>query len=375
MLTSIAKPIKPGLARRPTEAAFDEAIMVEARQTPQHRTPPQPGPQKQKKKKPSKIAMVRMGYEQLVCTVVRPPRVSYGVEDLGMPCKRVNGAFVERVDFEVANDRGETLRCSRWAPNPATRRHILYLHSNSSCRLAVVRSPLLATAASLGATLVAFDFAGCGISDGDVVTLGIHERADVAKLIATIKARDPAAQIVLWGRSMGAASALLYCEAYDDPAVSALVLDSPFLSLKTLADDVVKRVAPKAPRCGVACLLCCLKRSVKSRTGGVDVMKVSCEPAARKATRPALFVSGVRDVLAPPKTHGEPLQRAYAAPSKLLTFDGEHNSPRPRWIYEETRAFLLAAFAPDLEPLRRALEDAPAPAGADAPLVTKATTI
>ena len=35
----------------------------------------------------------------------------------------------------------------------------------------------------------------------------------------------------------------------------------------------------------------------------------------------------------------------------------------------------LAAFAPDLEPLRRALEDAPAPAGADAPLVTKATTI
>ncbi|KAH8052300.1 palmitoyl-(protein) hydrolase [Aureococcus anophagefferens] len=323
---------KPGIDRRQASVAAvqeEETMVVEARQTPQHRTPPQPGPQKQKKKKPSKIAMVRMGYEQLVCTVVRPPRVSYGVEDLGMPCKRVNGAFVERVDFEVANDRGETLRCSRWAPNPATRRHILYLHSNSSCRLAVVRSPLLATAASLGATLVAFDFAGCGISDGDVVTLGIHERADVAKLIATIKARDPAAQIVLWGRSMGAASALLYCEAYDDPAVSALVLDSPFLSLKTLADDVVKRVAPKAPRCGVACLLCCLKRSVKSRTGGVDVMKVSCEPAARKATRP-LFVSGVRDVLAPPKTHGEPLERAYAAPSKLLTFDGER-PPRP-WI-------------------------------------------
>ena len=102
--------ITQGIDRQATEAAFPSAIMVEARQTPQHRTPPQP---KQKKKKPSKIAMVRMGYEQLVCTVVRPPRVSYGVEDLGMPCKRVNGAFVERVDFEVANDRGETLRCSR----------------------------------------------------------------------------------------------------------------------------------------------------------------------------------------------------------------------------------------------------------------------
>ena len=348
-------------------------------------------------RKPSRLQMIRKGYDQLVCTVVRPPRVSYGVEDLGMPCKRVNGAFVERCDFDVVNDRGETLKCSKWTPqtsgassssssSPARHRHVLYLHSNSSCRLAVVRSPLLATAASLGATLVAFDFAGCGISDGDCVTLGVRERDDVAKVVAHILEGDPAARIVIWGRSMGAASALLYCEAFDEPSVAALVLDSPFFSLMTLADDVVKRVAPRAPKCGVSCLLCCLRRSVTKRTRGVNVLAVSCEAAAKAATRPALFVSGLRDVLAPPQTHGEPLERIYAAPSKLLKFDGEHNSPRPRWIYEETRAFLLAAFSPDPKAaLAAALHDGRAPPQTQtppaaletdvAPLVGKSTSI
>jgi len=180
-----------------------------------------------KKKKPSRLAMIRLGYEQLVSTVVRPPRVAYSVSDLGMSCRRINGAFVERTDFDVENARGEVLRCSKWTPNTASRRYILYLHSNSSCRLAVVRSPLLPTAASVGATLVSFDFAGCGISDGDVVTLGANEKDDVAKVVAEITRADPGAQIVLWGRSMGAASALLYCEAHGDDSVRALVLDSP----------------------------------------------------------------------------------------------------------------------------------------------------
>lgn len=336
-----------------------------------------------KKKKPSKLAMIRLGYEQLVSTVVRPPRVSYDVGDLGTIKRRINGATVERVDFEVENARGEILRCSKWSPNTASHRVILYLHSNSSCRLAVVRSPLLPTAASVGASLVSFDFAGCGISDGDVVTLGVNEADDIAKVVARIKADDPGARIVLWGRSMGAASALLYCGRTDDPAVLALVLDSPFLSLQQLADDVVQRVAPRAPRCGVACLLCCLRRSVAKRARGVNVMRVTCADAARSAAKPALFVCGTRDVLAAPKTHGEPLEAMYAGDSRLLEFDGEHNSPRPRWIYEETRSFLMAVFGPNPAAVGRALRAAKAPSppvpmprsGAVVATGTKTTTI
>ena len=41
----------------------------------------------------------------------------------------------------------------------------------------------------------------------------------------------------LWGRSMGAATALMY--AASDPSIGALVLDSPFSSLPDLALELV----------------------------------------------------------------------------------------------------------------------------------------
>ena len=62
------------------------------------------------------------------------------------------------------------------------------------------------------AVLVAFDFAGCGVSGGDHVTLGLDERDQVAAVLKRLKADEPAAEFVIWGRSMGAASALLYAD-------------------------------------------------------------------------------------------------------------------------------------------------------------------
>ena len=47
-------------------------------------------------------------------------------------------------------------------------------------------------------------------------------------------------QIVLWGRSMGAATALMYCgDTKVDEMVVGMILDSPFASLNELAHDIV----------------------------------------------------------------------------------------------------------------------------------------
>ena len=66
--------------------------------------------------------------------------------------------------------------------------------------------------------------------------------------------------------------------------------------------------------------------------------------AAAAATAPALFLAGARDKLAAPATHARPLEARYAAPSTLLVFDGEHNSPRPSWVYDRCATFLAAAL-------------------------------
>ena len=66
------------------------------------------------------------------------------------------------------------------------------MHGNSSARPEAI--PQLSLALSLGATLVAFDFAGSGRSGGDHVSLGYYERDD---LKVKLRAREP---LLRWTR-------------------------------------------------------------------------------------------------------------------------------------------------------------------------------
>lgn len=144
--------------------------------------------------------------------------------------------------------------------------------------------------------MVSFDFSGSGMSEGDWVTLGYFEQHDVADVLAYLRsngehgekkkpvvkslsvvllsqlmiARGPlslsehmrattlsrlfwccccqclsgvhtgmASRYLLWGRSMGAASALLYAARYPNSDLCGLILDSPFCSFRRLARDLV----------------------------------------------------------------------------------------------------------------------------------------
>lgn len=53
-----------------------------------------------------------------------------------------------------------------------------------------------------------FDFNGCGNSGGDYVSLGIGEKEDTVKVIEEVKLRYGSSEFLLWGRSMGAVTAL-----------------------------------------------------------------------------------------------------------------------------------------------------------------------
>ena len=74
--------------------------------------------------------------------------------------------------------------------------------------------------------MFAFDFAGCGNSDGHYITLGINERDDTEAVVNYLRSDPTVGKLGLWGRSMGAATAILY--AKDDPSIAGLVLDSPY---------------------------------------------------------------------------------------------------------------------------------------------------
>lgn len=131
------------------------------------------------------------GYESLVCAVIRPPRSRYTPEnDLGPVLLRLDsGVVMERSDFTLKNYQGHTLQCSKWIPaaGGALRTAVVYLHGNSSCRVDATRTGVLETVGPMNAALVAFDFSGSGLSDGDFVTLGWHEHHDVGTVVRHLK--------------------------------------------------------------------------------------------------------------------------------------------------------------------------------------------
>lgn len=115
---------------------------------------------------------------------------------------------------------------------------VIYLHGNCSSRRGCFDclEPLL----TQYICLFTFDFAACGMSDGDYISLGWFEREDLACVVNYLRSLKKVSLIGLWGRSMGAATALLH--GHRDPSIAAMVLDSPFSDLRTLAQDLVKRV-------------------------------------------------------------------------------------------------------------------------------------
>lgn len=179
-------------------------------------------------------------YEELVRAVIRPPRHIYDLAELGPKKFNFGGASFERDDFTLVNSTGGKFECSHWhqtvAPFRTTVKRPCYimLHGNSSSR--VVATSMLSFCLGTGASVFAFDFCGSGLSEGEFVTLGHREKADLSAVVAHLRSTGHVDHIILWGRSMGASTALLY-ENLKDSLVSCMILDSPFSSIDQLFTD------------------------------------------------------------------------------------------------------------------------------------------
>ena len=85
----------------------------------------------------------------------------------------------------------------------------------------------------MGMTVMAFDFSGCGKSEGEWVTLGYKEQDDLATVVKYLRTTRRVSVIGLWGRSMGAVTSIFYT-AKEPAEIGGMVLDSPFCNLNRL---------------------------------------------------------------------------------------------------------------------------------------------
>ena len=288
--------------------------------------------------KPGVWQQAKLIYNEMVNAIIRPPRAQYTVDMLGPREFSINGTQFGRDDLVLVNERGQKLECSHWRPvaqaGAVKRPCIVYLHGNASCRAEALEC--LPLVLSSGLTLFALDLSGSGQSDGEYISLGWYEREDVKTVVEHLRDSDTVSTIGLWGRSMGAVTALLHGDR--DPSIACLVLDSPFASLQQLAKELVDTAQVNIPKFLVGIGLRWIRSSVKSRAK-FDVNKLEPIKHADRCFIPALFAAADGDMFIQPH-HSKNIYEVYAGDKNLVTFDGDHNTARPEFFLASVGIFL-----------------------------------
>jgi len=190
--------------------------------------------------------------------------------------------------------------------------------------------------------LCALDLSGSGQSEGEFISLGHFEQLDLQVVIKHL--RDKGVRLLgVWGRSMGAATAIL--RAAEDWSISALVLDSPFSNLSLVAQELVNSQIA-LPDFLVTMALNHVRSEIQARAS-FDIEELRPLRSAPRARSPAVFGVATDDDFVLPH-HTYDLHQAWGAEAKLLTFNGGHNGSRPKWFLEQAADFLAAQLVDTL---------------------------
>eukprot|EP01097_Dermamoeba_algensis_P007174 TRINITY_DN4497_c0_g1_i1.p1 TRINITY_DN4497_c0_g1~~TRINITY_DN4497_c0_g1_i1.p1 ORF type:complete len:440 (+),score=68.52 TRINITY_DN4497_c0_g1_i1:82-1320(+) len=285
-------------------------------------------------------ALMKIGsnYDQLVEAIIRPPRARYNETLLGSQKFKLGTREYHRTDLEIRNPRGHTLVCSHFQPAAMARPKaqlpcIVYCHGNCGNRLDVLNDVRVILPHNI--TVFAFDFSGCGLSGGEYISLGYYEKDDLGAVVNYLRTSGTVSRIGLWGRSMGAATCIMY--GATDPSIAGMVLDSSFSSLQVLCLELANSTQVKVPKLMINGVLKIIKKSVQKKA---NFNLEECEPVKHVGScfSPALFAHAKGDTFILPH-HSKTLSSKYAGDKNEIEFDGDHNTYRPDFFYDSLIIF------------------------------------
>jgi hypothetical protein len=160
------------------------------------------------------------------------------------------------------------------------------------------------------------DLCASGESEGQYITMGVKESAEVALWAAKIKERDPEAEIVLHGVSMGAATVMLAAGCYDVPGLKAVIEDCGYTSAYEMFTRQLGVIfgLPEYPIMPCVDVVSGIKTG--ARVSAAAPLKVMPNIKA-----PVMFIHGTADKLIPPAMMEE-LYNACRAPKAKFIVEG-----------------------------------------------------
>mmetsp|Transcript_24515 Transcript_24515/g.39288 ORF Transcript_24515/g.39288 Transcript_24515/m.39288 type:complete len:539 (-) Transcript_24515:141-1757(-) len=286
---------------------------------------------------PSMWARMQDAYSMLWKMIIRPPRDVYSLEELGPAKFRLGKRVYERKDLQLRSPNGFLLECSHFVPSKAPeakRPCVIYLHGNCSSRLEAFDA--LPVLLPRDFTVFCLDLSGSGRSEGEYISLGYNEEKDLTVVIDHLRSSGIVTAIGLWGRSMGAVTAVN--RASKDHGIAACVIDSAFGNLKEQAYEIVNRGRFKLPTWLINMAFDLIRDDIFKRAG-FHVEDVDAVGRAPHAKCPALFGCASDDSFIQPH-HTQDIHNAWGGERILRVYDGGHNGVRPAWFLEEASDFM-----------------------------------
>lgn len=243
---------------------------------------------------------------------------------------------VEHEPVSFQTEGGITIR-GWWFARPESRRVIVGLTGHRG-----VKQDLLGIGSGLwraGYNVLLFDYRGCGESDPGPQSLAHNELRDARAAVRYAQQRVPGGSLGVIGYSMGAAVAILLAAA--EPAIAAVVADSPFATMRdVVAHAYQRRRLPTRP------ILDLTDAVTRWRYGYRFQAVRPIDVVGQIAPRPLLLIHGTADLIIP-VAHSQRLYEAAGEPKQLWLFpDAPHCAgyfvDRPAYVARVAQFFTEA---------------------------------
>ena len=218
----------------------------------------------------------------------------------------------------VSNDEQKLkLHADVYQNGQASSKWVIAVHGYTSNAKDMIRS--IRNFYEKGYSVLAPDLRGHGESEGDYIGMGWHDRLDVLLWIDRIIEKDPNAEIVLYGVSMGGATVMMTAGEELPSNVKVIVEDCGYSSVSGVftyqLDDLFG--LPEFPVLYTA-------NTVTKIRAGYDLYEASAVKQVAKSKIPILFIHGDQDSFVPYEMVDEVYEAAKVEKEKLVIPEAGH---------------------------------------------------
>lgn len=239
---------------------------------------------------------------------------------------------------------GSVIRCA----DPACHRWVICIHGygNTSEFMGVYARHYV----EHGWNVLLPDLRGHGESQGDYVGFGWDDRLDMVAWVSRILRKDPKAEIVLHGVSMGGTTALLTAGGALPPNVKAVVSDCAYTTAMEILRHQFERggYGPK----GLSGPAMTALRSTVRRRLHFDLKHADAVNAVRRSKVPTIFIHGTTDDFVPAAMMAELYENAKCPKEFLWVPEAGHCravAVDPELYWNAVDSFLTRTLAGDVK--------------------------